>query len=142
MVGIDTAASSSSPFAASASSDGYAIPIGKATTITKQIVSGKSSATVHIGATAFMGVQLGNRPSFAGEGATIVGLVPGGPAAATGLVPGDVITAVAGTAVSGPNDIEPIILARKPGDKVTVTYIDASRQSQTATITLANGPPQ
>jgi S1-C subfamily serine protease len=142
VVGIDTAASSSSPFAASASSDGYAIPIGKATKIAKQIVSGKSSATVHIGATAFMGVQLGNSPSFAGQGATIVGLVPGGPAAAAGLVPGDVITAVAGRAVSGPSDIEPIILAHKPADKVTVTYTDASGQSQTATITLATGPPQ
>jgi S1-C subfamily serine protease len=142
VVGIDTAASSSSPFAASASSDGYAIPIGKATTIAKQIVSGKSSATVHIGATAFMGVQLGNRPSFAGQGATIVGLVPGGPAATAGLVPGDLITAVAGRAVSGPSDIEPIVLAHKPGDKVTVTYTDASGQSQTTTITLAIGPPQ
>jgi S1-C subfamily serine protease len=141
VVGIDTAASSSSPFA-SASSDGYAIPIGKTTTIAKQIVSGKSSATVHIGATAFMGVQLGNGPSFAGQGAIIVGLVPGGPAAAAGLVPGDAITAVAGSAVSGPSDIEPIILAHKPGDAVTVTYTDANGQSQSATITLASGPPQ
>ena len=141
VVGIDTAASSSSPFA-SASSDAYAIPIGKATTIAKQIVSGKSSATVHIGATAFMGVQLENSPSFAGQGATIVGVVPGEPAATAGLVPGDVITAVAGRAVSGPSDIEPIILAHKPGDNVTVSYTDASGQSQSATITLASGPPQ
>jgi S1-C subfamily serine protease len=141
VVGIDTAASSGSPFA-SASSDGYAIPIGKATTTAKQIVSGKSSATVQIDATAFMGVQLGNRPSFAAQGATIVGVVPGGPAAAAGLVPGDVITAVAGRAVSGSSDIEPIVLAHKPGDKVAITYIDATGQSQSATITLASGPPQ
>ena len=44
VVGIDTAASSSTPFAVSASNDGYAIPIGKATTIARQIVAGKSSA--------------------------------------------------------------------------------------------------
>jgi S1-C subfamily serine protease len=142
VVGIDTAASSSSPFAASASSDGYAIPIGKATTIAKQIVSGKSSATVHIGATAFLGVELGNRPSFAGQGTTIIGVVPGGPAAAAGLVPGDVITAAAGRAVSGPSVIQSIILAHRPGDKVTFTYSDATGQSQTATVTLASGPPQ
>ena len=142
VVGIDTAATSSSPFAVSASSDGYAIPIGKATTIAKLIVSGKSSATVHIGATAFLGVELGNRPSFAGQGATIVGVVPGGPAATAGLVPGDVITAAGGKAVSSPSDIEPIILAHKPGDKVTITYTDTSGQSQTASITLASGPPQ
>ena len=141
VVGIDTAASSSSPFA-SASRHGYAIPIGKATTIAKQIVSGRSSATVHIGATAFLGVQLGNSSSFGGQGATIVGVVPGAPAAAAGLVPGDVIVAVAGRAVSGPSDIAPIILARKPGGKVTVTYFDASGQSQSAIVTLAGGPPQ
>jgi S1-C subfamily serine protease len=141
VVGIDTAASSSSPFA-SASRDGYAIPIGKATTIAKQIVSGKSSATVHIGATAFLGVQLGSSSSFGGQGATIVGVVPGAPAAAAGLVPGDVIIAVAGRAVSGPSDIAPIILTDKPGDKVTITYSDATGQSQSTSVTLASGPPQ
>lgn len=140
VVGIDTAASSGSPFAVSASNDGYAIPIGKATTIAKQIVSGKSSTTVHIGATAFLGVQL--EPSFAGQGATIVGVVPGAPAAAAGLVPGDVIIAVAGKAVSGPSDVAPIILTHKPGDKVTITYSDASGQTQSASVTLASGPPQ
>ena len=141
VVGIDTAASSFSPFA-STSNDGYAIPIGKATTIAKQIVSGKSSATVHIGATAFLGVQLGNGPSFGGKGATIVSIVPGAPAAAAGLVPGDVIIAVTGRAVSSPSDIAPIILAHKPGDKVTVTFFDASAQTQNASVTLASGPPQ
>ena len=142
VVGIDTAASSSSFFADSASNDGYAIPIGKATTIAKQIVAGRSSATVHIGATAFLGVQLGNSPSFVGQGATIVGVVPGAPAAAAGLVPGDVIIAVAGRAVSGPSDIAPIVLAHKPGDKVIITYADATGQMQNASVTLASGPPQ
>jgi len=142
VVGIDTAASSGSPFAVSASNDGYAIPIGKATTIARQIVSGKSSATVHIGATAFLGVQLGNSASFGGQGATIVGVVPGAPAASAGLVPGDVIIAVAGRPVSGPSNIAPIILAHKPGDKVTITYSDASGQTQSASVTLASGPPQ
>ena len=52
------------------------------------------------------------------------------------------ITAVAGSVVSGPSDIAPMILAHKPGDKVTVTYTDANGQNQTATITLASGPPQ
>jgi len=44
--------------------------------------------------------------------------------------------------VTGPSDIESIILAHKPGDKVTFIYTDASGQSQTASITLASGPPQ
>ena len=52
------------------------------------------------------------------------------------------ITAAAGKAVSGPSDIQSIILAHKPGDKITVTYTDANGQSQFATVTLASGPPQ
>jgi S1-C subfamily serine protease len=87
-------------------------------------------------------VQLGNDPSFVGQGTTIVGVVPGAPAAAAGLVPGNVIIAVAGKAVSGPSDIAPIILAHKPGDKVTITYSDATGQSQSTSVTLASGPPQ
>ena len=124
VVGIDTAGSSGSPFAASTSSDGYAIPIGKAKTIAKQIVAGMSSAAVHIGVTAFLGVEIGNGPSFAGQGATIAGVVPGGPAATGGLLPGDVITAVEGETVTAPSDIESVVLAHKPGAKVTVTYTD------------------
>ena len=142
VVGIDTAASSGSPFVVSASSDGYAIPIGKATTIAKLIVAGKSSTTVHIGATAFLGLQLGDTPSFAGQGATVLGVVPAGPAATAGLVPGDVITVAAGSVVSDPSDIQSMVLTHKPGDKVAVTYIDASGQNQSAVITLASGPPQ
>ena len=36
----------------------------------------------------------------------------------------------------------PIVLAHKPGTKVTITYTDTSGQSQTATVTLGSGPPQ
>ena len=32
--------------------------------------------------------------------------------------------------MSGPSDIAPIILAHKPGDKVTITYFDATGQTQ------------
>src|SRR2546423_4366320 len=124
VVGIDTAASSSSPFA-SASSDGYAIPIGKATTISKQIVSGKSSATVHIGATAFMGVQLGNGPSFAGQGATIVGLVPGGPAAAAGPLARRGDYPGSGRGGGGARELVPIVLAHKSRVPATDTPPDA-----------------
>ena len=52
------------------------------------------------------------------------------------------IIAVAGRAVSGPSDIAPIVLAHKPGDKVIITYADATGQMQNASVTLASGPPQ
>ena len=134
VVGIDTAAAgSNSPFTA-AVNDGYAIPIGRATTIARQIVAGRASANVHIGGTAFLGVQL--------SGTTIAGVVSGGPAAAAGLEPGDVITAIAGTAVSDPTDIQTAVLAHKPGQRVAVAYLDRNGFSQMTTVTLGNGPPQ
>jgi S1-C subfamily serine protease len=141
VVGMDTAASTGFGFASTGSNDGYAIPIGKATTIAKQIVAGKSSATVHVGATAFLGIQVQSVP-VAGGGAMIAGVVPGGPAATAGLVSGDVITAVAETAVSDPSGVASAVLAHKPGDKVAITYTDTSGATQTATVTLGNGPPQ
>jgi len=128
VVGMDTAASSFGV------SDAYAIPITTATNIAKQIVAGKASTRVHIGATALLGVQV--------QGATIVGVVPGGPAESAGLQPGDVITSIDGTPVSEPGDISAIVLAHKPGQVVTVVYTDPSGVSQTASVTLAAGPPQ
>ena len=61
---------------------------------------------------------------------------------AAGLVPGDAITAVNGKTVASAGSLEPIVLAHKPGTKVTITYTDTSGQSQTATVTLGSGPPQ
>ena len=41
-----------------AATDAYAIPIGKALTIAKAIAAGKSSAAIHVGPTAFLGIQV------------------------------------------------------------------------------------
>jgi S1-C subfamily serine protease len=131
---MDTAASSSG-FASTASHAGFAIPIDRALAIEKQIVAGTSSSTVHIGPTAWLGVE-------AGRGGRIAGVVSGSPAAAAGLRGGDVITAVAGKAVSDPGDIGAAILAEKPGATITITFADLSGPTQTVNVTLGTGPPQ
>jgi S1-C subfamily serine protease len=151
VVGMNTAASASTGFQMVEQSDAYAIPIGKALTVVKQIESGKTSATVHVGATAFLGVQVSSPASYGGypgdgsgatSGALIAGVVTGGPAASAGLVPGDVITAINGRTISSPSDISPIVLKLKPGTKVSVAYTDQTGTSQTVTVTLGSGPPQ
>ncbi len=142
VVGMDTAANSSMGFASYAGSDAYAIPIGKALTIAKKIVGGKASGTIHVGATAFLGVQVSNDPYGDTAGATIAGVVSGGPADAAGLVQGDVITSVGGRAVTSPTDVGAIVLALKPGAQVAIAYTDTSGVSQTVTVTLGSGPPQ
>jgi S1-C subfamily serine protease len=149
VVGMDTAASTGFSFTAFRGSDAFAIPIGKALAIAKQIVAGHSSATVHVGATAFLGVQVSD-PQTAGfgfgsgstAGAEIVGVVRNGPADTAGLAAGDVITAFDGTSVSSARDLSPLVLASKAGTKATIAYTDASGESRTATVTLGSGPPQ
>jgi len=74
------------------------------------------------------------------SGATIAGVLSGSPAAGSGLTAGDVITAVGGQSVTSSSQIQSILGAYHPGDKVSISWTDASGQSQTATVTLASGP--
>ena len=74
------------------------------------------------------------------SGATIAGVLSGSPAAGSGLTAGDVITAVGGQSVTSSSQIQSILGAYHPGDKVSISWTDASGQSQTATVALASGP--
>ncbi len=140
---------------------GYAIPANKALSIASEIESGKASATVHIGETAFLGVQIASSGSssaagggFSGfgfgggtsggeqdsSGVTVEGALSGSPAAAAGLSAGDVIDSVGGHTVTSPTDLQTVIGQYHPGDKVSVVFTNQDGQTQTATLTLANGP--
>jgi len=142
VVGMDTAASVSGyGFQQIAASDGYAIPINKAIAIAKQIESGKASATIHVGTTAFLGVEVTSN-GYDGSGALVAAVVPGSPAAVAGLVPGDVITTFAGRAISTPSGLTAVVMAEKPGTRAAVTYADQNGQSTTTTLTVGSGPPQ
>src|SRR5579862_1617809 len=145
VVGMDTAAETSVGygFQETAASDGYAIPIGRALAIAKLIVSGTSSATVHIGATAFLGVQVTSAGyGYDVTGAAIAAVVPGGPADSAGLLPGDVITAAGGKTVSSPDALTTMLLSKKPGAKLEVAFMDQTGASQNVVVTLGSGPPQ
>jgi S1-C subfamily serine protease len=149
VVGMDTAASSGFGFQNVSATDAYAIPIGKAMTIANLISSGKASATVHIGATAFLGIEVQSADGYgyggqggSASGALVAGVVSGGPAASAGLAAGDVITAINGHAISSPSAISALVLTKKPGAKITVAYVDQSGASHTASVTLGSGPAQ
>jgi S1-C subfamily serine protease len=66
VIGMDTAASSGS-FGNQTSTIGFAIPIKRALNIAHQIIQGKSSATIKIGASGFLGVLV---PSDSASSAT------------------------------------------------------------------------
>ena len=65
VIGMDTAAGSSNAAQgqSSTATQAYAIPINEAVSIAQQIESGTTTADVHIGATAFLGLELGGSSS-------------------------------------------------------------------------------
>ena len=126
VVGMDTAAA----FGGNA----YAVPIATAARVTNQVVAGKASARVHVGATAFLGIRV--------QGRTVADVVPGSPAQAAGLKPGDVIISIGGRRVSGDAGITAAVLAHKPGQVVTVVYRDETGMRRAVKVRLATGPPQ
>jgi S1-C subfamily serine protease len=166
VIGMNTAASTGTQFqseSGQSTAQAYAIPIDNAETIADQIEAGQSSSTVHIGATAFLGIQSGGGSSGSGSGdsggfggfggfgqgdgsgsdgsgVTISGTLSGSAAASAGLTAGDTITSVGGQAVSSTSDIQQALVKYHPGDKISVNWVDQNGQSQTATVTLASGP--
>jgi S1-C subfamily serine protease len=132
-IGMVTAGST-----ASAIHRGFAIPIRAALNLASLIMAGKSSAAVHVGPTAFLGVVLQN----ASGGAQISQVVPGKAADTAGLVAGDVITSLNGTAVASSADLRKAVLLLVPGKAVPIAWTDSSGASQTGTITPTAGPPQ
>ncbi|MCJ1703014.1 MULTISPECIES: trypsin-like peptidase domain-containing protein [unclassified Rathayibacter] len=146
VVGIDTAASSGT-----ADITGFAIPISKALDIVATIEAGADTSTVAIGYPAFLGVSLPSSTTAgtasgavsgasAAAGAVIAGVIEGTPAAAAGLVAGDVVTAVDGTAVTSGDALSADLAQREPGESVTLTWTTAAGTSQSATVTLVEGP--
>jgi S1-C subfamily serine protease len=151
VIGINTAASSGSglQLRSSTATQAFTVPINEAVSIANQIEAGTSSATVHIGATAVLGVEIassGTAPSgglpgsFTGPGAEIAGVVPGTAAARAGLTAGDAITSVGSHSVTSPSQIRSVLSGYHPGDKISITWTDLAAQSHSATVILTAGP--
>ncbi len=129
----------------SGTAQAFAIPASQAVSVAAQIVAGKASATVHIGATALLGVSVlsygvpvPGQPASTGAG--VVEVTAGTPAAAAGLAPGDVIVSLGGRAVTSAAGLRSVIDAYHPGNKTSVVWADLTGQTYTATVVLASGP--
>ncbi len=119
---------------------GFAIPIDTALSVASQIEAGQASSTVHIGATAFLGLEIASSDQQGSSGVALAGTASGTPAAAAGLGQGDVITSLGGQSVSTGTDIQNILVGHHPGDTISIGWTDSTGQSHTATVTLASGP--
>jgi len=140
VIGMDTAASVSNDVAQTTTNDGYAIPIDDAMSIVKQIESGNGSGSVHVGGTAFLGVE--STANSYSSGAEISAVVPGSAAEAAGLTAGDLILSVGGQTISSPDELSQVVLTQKPGASISAVYVDQAGTTQTTNLTLASGPPR
>ena len=157
VIGMNTAASTGFSFTSSPSSgtQGFAIPISQALSIAQQIEAGHGSSDVHVGATAFLGVQVsssagqfpggfpgGGYPGgSAPTGAVVSGVINGTAAQQAGLAAGDVMTSLAGQSVDSPSAVAKILVGHHPGDMVQLAWTDNYGQQHTATVGLGTGPP-
>jgi len=152
VVGMNTAGSSLNGgfgfySGSTSSSRGYAIPINTALAIVSSIRSDSAVSGVHIGATAFLGVEFDSAAAAFGNanassGVTIAGTIPGTPAQKDGLAAGDVITSIDGRSVTTGSALQTILLSKKPGDTIHVDYVNVSGQAASVNIVLATGPAQ
>ena len=150
VIGIDTAGSSSAGFqfqgGQSQQTQAFAVPINEAVAIAHQIEGGQASATVHIGATGILGVEVMSAGQAAangvsaGSGAVIAGTVSGMPADRAGLAAGDVITSADGHQITSPSGLQAALESHHPGDSVRIGWADQLGQAHFATLVLANGP--
>jgi S1-C subfamily serine protease len=154
VIGMDVAASQTQALDGTTTTAGFAIPIDQALRIASQIATGQVTSTVHIGLPGFMGVTVadaatgcssgsGGFGGFGGatsSGAVICQVFSGTPAQSAGLATGDVITNVNGRAVSSSKALLALTAGYRPGQSLTLGYVNGAGATRSATLTLIGGP--
>jgi putative serine protease PepD len=90
---------------------GFAVPIDASKSVAQTLISGGTVKHAYVGV-LIQGVS---------GGARITKIVPGSPAASSGLKVGDVITAFDGKPVTSADELTAVVSAAQSGEKVTVT---------------------
>jgi len=132
VVGITTAASVN--FRLGPGGEGFAIPINDAMAIANQIRARAPSDSVHIGPPVFLGV--GVRSAQQGPGVLVAEVLRGGPAEASGLLGGDILTVLDGTPLDSATTLTYVLDRHYPGDVLDMTWIDVSGQERTGKVAL------
>ncbi|MHB8488089.1 MAG: S1C family serine protease [Candidatus Dormibacteria bacterium] len=149
VIGMTTAGQTSgNPNQQTASTTGFAIPINKAMQIVAEIRSG-SGPHIHIGLAALLGVKVSATvptplpdgtgvdctASRATQGAWVSG-VTANPAVSAGVTACGRITSIGGSTITNTSDLHIAMGGFQVGQTVTLTWIDSSGASHTASITL------
>jgi putative serine protease PepD len=107
---------------------GFAIPVDQAKRIADELIQNGTASH------ASLGVQVGNDAGT--DGAKIVEVTSGGAAAAAGLPSGVIVTKVDDRVINSADALVAAVRSKAPGDKVTLTYLDAAGKPQTVQVTL------
>jgi putative serine protease PepD len=110
---------------------GFAVPSNTIRAVASQLVAGKEIQH------AYLGVQVADAAGQAG--ATLATVYDGTPAARAGLQQGDVVTKLDDVTITESDDLSNVIDAKKPGDKLAVTY-ERDGKTRHATVTLGTRP--
>lgn len=144
VVGINTlAAGQTAPGGPQAQGIGFAIAINTAKKIAATLI-----LQGHVDY-AYLGIDVvTNTPALAAQyglpsatGVAVVQLPSGSPAAAAGVRSKDVIIAIDSQPITDTSDLSSILASHKPGDKITLTWVQATgNQKVSKTVTLGTAP--
>ena len=136
VIGIPTLAATDPQLGGAALGIGFAIPSDTVTSIAGQLIAaGKvtSSGRASIGITAQTVADASGEPAGVG----VVSVTPGGAAAKAGIQPGDIIVDMAGQKIASTAELQSILAAHKPGDRVAAGLSHNGSQS-TVMLTLGS----
>jgi len=135
VVGIPTLAALSPGTRAPAPGIGFAISSNRARIIADQLVN---DGMVRNSGRAYLGIQ--PRTTSAGQGALVLNVEPGGPAARAGITAGTLITAVASKPTPTANQLAGVLATLHPGQTVKVAIAHPDGGTATVNVTLGQLP--
>ena len=120
---------------------GFAIPAVTATEVAEELLEDGTADHAFIGlAPGQVTPQLADRLGLEdAEGVAVLSVVEGGPAAAAGLRPGDLLKSIDGEALASPEDLLGALRGRDPGDEVEVEF-RRGNDVETVAVTLSDRP--
>lgn len=129
LIGINSIIES---YSGSSSGVGFAIPVNYAINIASQIIDGKTPVHPYLGVSLTSVNALSARANNLGatEGALVVAVSDGGPAADAGIQENDIITKIDGEQVTSADGLIIALREHEVGDKVTLTVVRDSKEQE------------
>lgn len=129
LIGINSIIES---YSGSSSGVGFAIPVNYAINIASQIIDGKTPVHPYLGVSLTSVNALSARANNLGatEGALVVAVSDGGPAADAGIQENDIITKIDGEQVTSADGLIIALREHEVGDKVTLTAVRDSKERE------------